>query len=201
MISMQKEAGKMKIGVLSIQGGVVEHIHHIEALGHEAVKVNNGQHIEGVHGLILPGGESTAISKILKDTGLLSLITDRIKGGMPVWGTCAGMILLAREIENEVNTHFAVMDIKVRRNAYGSQVDSFSSDEVIKEVSDKPIPLVFIRAPYITGIGKNVRVIHKVGGNIVAAIQENMLATSFHPELTENLEFHRYFVNMCGSGK
>ena len=197
MISMQKEAGKMKIGVLSIQGGVSEHIHHIEALGHEAIKVKNVYDIKCIDGLILPGGESTAISKILRDSGLEILIKDRINAGIPVWGTCAGMILLAKEIENEDKAHLAVMDIKVRRNAYGSQVDSFSKDEVIEEVSDKAIPLVFIRAPYITGIGEGVRVVHKVDGNVVAVIQKKMLATSFHPELTKNLEFHKYFINMC----
>lgn len=194
---MQKEAGKMKIGVLSLQGGVIEHIKSINALGFDAVEVKTLKDIEDINGLILPGGESTAIGKILRETGMLPKLREKILLGLPVWGTCAGMILLAQEIENDDITHISVMNIKVRRNAYGRQINSFSTEDVIKSVSDNPIPLVFIRAPFIVSVGDDVEVLHKLKENIVAAKQNNILVTSFHPELTENLQFHKYFISMC----
>lgn len=194
---MLKEVGRMKIGVLSLQGGVVEHINHIRKLGSEAVEVKKLEDLKDIDGLILPGGESTTIGKILRDRSMLNPLREMILSGLPVWGTCAGMILLAKEIENEEHTHIAVMDIKVRRNAYGRQIDSFETMAIIEEVSTDPIPLVFIRAPYIISSGDNVKIIHKVKGNIVGARQNNIVVTSFHPELTENTEFHRYFLSMC----
>lgn len=194
---MQKEAGKMKIGVLSLQGGVIEHIKSINALGFDAVEVKTLKDIEDINGLILPGGESTAIGKILRETGMLAKLREKILLGLPVWGTCAGMILLAKEIENDDITHISVMNIKVRRNAYGRQIDSFKTEDVIKSVSDNPIPLVFIRAPFIVSVGDDVEVLHKLKENIVAAKQNNILVTSFHPELTENIQFHKYFISMC----
>ena len=187
----------MNIGVLAIQGGVAEHKHHIEALGHTFVQVKKKEELEHIDGLIIPGGESTAIGKILEITGMMLIIRNKILEGLPVWGTCAGLILLAKKIENEDKKFLGVMDITVIRNAYGSQIDSFTSSGVIKAVSENPIPFVFIRAPYITSVGENVRVLHRIDGNVVAARQRNMLATSFHPELTENLEFHKYFINIC----
>lgn len=187
----------MKIGVLSLQGGVIEHIKSINALGFDAVEVKTLKDIEDINGLILPGGESTAIGKILRETGMLPKLREKILLGLPVWGTCAGMILLAKEIENDDITHISVMNIKVRRNAYGRQIDSFSTEDVIKSVSDNPIPLVFIRAPFIVSVGDDVEVLHKLKENIVAAKQNNILVTSFHPELTENLQLHKYFISMC----
>lgn len=187
----------MKIGVLSLQGGVVEHISHIRELGCAAVEVKKLEDLKDIDGLILPGGESTAIGKILRERNLLSPLKEMILSGFPVWGTCAGMILLAKEIENDEHTHISAMDIKVRRNAYGRQIDSFETTETIEEVSSNPIPLVFIRAPYIISSGDAVKIIHKVNGNIVAARQNSVLVTSFHPELTQNTEFHKYFLSMC----
>lgn len=187
----------MKIGVLSLQGGVIEHIKSINALGFDAVEVKTLKDIEDINGLILPGGESTAIGKILRETGMLAKLREKILLGLPVWGTCAGMILLAKEIENDDITHISVMNIKVRRNAYGRQIDSFKTEDVIKSVSDNPIPLVFIRAPFIVSVGDDVEVLHKLKENIVAAKQNNILVTSFHPELTENIQFHKYFISMC----
>ncbi|MDD3223388.1 MAG: pyridoxal 5'-phosphate synthase glutaminase subunit PdxT [Clostridium sp.] len=187
----------MKIGVLAIQGGFIEHAAHIKSLGAQCVEVRNAEDTEDIDGLILPGGESTAISKILVETENLNPLKEKIKNGVPVWGTCAGLILLAKKIENEKLINFNAMDITVRRNAYGRQIDSFRTEAVINEVSERVIPLVFIRAPFITGVKDDVEVMCKVRGNIVAARQNNMLATSFHPELTENLEFHKYFLNMC----
>lgn len=194
---MLKEVGKMKIGVLSIQGGVIEHVNHINALGCEAIEVKKLEDLEDINGLILPGGESTAIGKILRERDMLMPLTEMILSGLPVWGTCAGMILLAKEIENDEKRHISVMDIKVRRNAYGRQIDSFETTDIIEEVSNDPVPLVFIRAPYIVDVGDNVKIIHKVNDNIVAARQNNILVTSFHPELTKNTEFHKYFLSMC----
>lgn len=194
---MLKEAGSMKIGVLAFQGGVIEHLKHLNSLGVEAVEVRKVEDLEEIQGMILPGGESTTIGKLLRDTNLFEPLQEKIKAGMPVWGTCAGMILLAKTIQNDTRTHLAVMDIKVKRNAFGTQIDSFKEEKQIEEISDKPIPLVFIRAPYIVSVGAEVKVLCKLGSNIVAAREENMLVTSFHPELTDNLEFHKYFIAMC----
>ncbi|KMT23371.1 pyridoxal 5'-phosphate synthase glutaminase subunit PdxT [Clostridium cylindrosporum] len=187
----------MKIGILSIQGGVIEHINHIKALGHEALEVKKSKDLNDIDGLILPGGESTTIGKLLRDMSILGPLKEKISSGLPVWGTCAGMILLAKSIENDDRRHIQAMDISVKRNAYGRQLDSFVVDHVIQGVSDEPIPLVFIRAPYIVKTGENVEILHRVNDSIVAAKQDNILVTSFHPELSNNLEFHRYFVSMC----
>jgi 5'-phosphate synthase pdxT subunit len=191
----------MKIGVLSIQGGVIEHINHIKALGHEAVEVKKASDISDLDGIILPGGESTTIGKILNERKLIEPLREKILSGLPAWGTCAGMILLAKDIENDDKKCLQVMDIQVRRNAYGSQLDSFMTSANIEEVSEKSIPLVFIRAPFITKVGDEVKVLYKQDNNIVAARQGNILATSFHPELSEDLEFHKYFLNMCCKNK
>lgn len=185
----------MKIAVLALQGGVEEHINHLKSLGCEAIKVRKVEELDNLDGIILPGGESTTIGKLLKKTGILEKLKEKILNRFPVWGTCAGMILLSKNIENDEDRHLQTMDITVKRNAYGSQIDSFIVEQKIEEVSTAPIPLVFIRAPYITKVASNVEVICKVNDNIVAARQDNMLVTSFHPELTENLEMHRYFIN------
>lgn len=185
----------MKIAVLALQGGVEEHINHLKSLDCEAVELRKVEELEDLDGLILPGGESTTIGKLLKKTGIFDKLREKIIDGFPVWGTCAGMILLAKNIENDEARHLQTMDITVRRNAYGSQIDSFIVEKNIEEVSTEPIPLVFIRAPYITEVASSVEVICKVNDNIVAARQDNMLVTSFHPELTDNLEMHKYFID------
>jgi 5'-phosphate synthase pdxT subunit len=187
----------MKIGVLALQGGVIEHINHLKSLGCDAIEIKNISDLENINGLIIPGGESTVIGKLLKETNLLIPLREKILKGLPVWGTCAGMILLAKEIENDKNTYLSVMGIKVKRNAYGNQIDSFETESTIKEISKNPIPLVFIRAPYINSCADTVKVICEINGNIVAARENYILATSFHPELTKNLEFHKYFLSMC----
>jgi 5'-phosphate synthase pdxT subunit len=191
----------MNIGVLSLQGGVLEHIKHIKALGEEAIEVKHLKDINNIDGIILPGGESTAIGKILRERNMLAALKEKIVQGLPVWGTCAGMILLAKEIEDNESTHLGVMDIKVRRNAYGRQIDSFCINEIIDEISKESVPLIFIRAPFIVSTGQGVKVIHKHKDNVIAARQNSMLVTSFHPELTKNLEFHRYFISMCKGKK
>ena len=128
---------------------------------------------------------------------MLIPLREKILSGFPVWGTCAGMILLAKDIEGASEAHFEVMDIKVKRNAYGSQIDSFQAMAVIHDISSEPIPLIFIRAPLITEVFNEVKIICKVEDKIVAARQNNMFVTSFNPELTDNLETHKYFLNMC----
>lgn len=188
---------KMKIGILGFQGAVIEHQRHIEKIGHEAIVVRYPEQLAELDGMILPGGESTTIGKLLNRTGMMDPLRERIREGLPVWGTCAGMILLAKELENDPVRHLAVMDITVKRNAYGTQIDSFDVNVEIPEVSTGEIPLVFIRAPYITSVGEGVKVISRIDGHIVAARENNMLVTSFHPELTDCSAFHRYFAEMC----
>ena len=191
---MKKEAGKMKIGVLALQGGFQEHIHHINELRYDGVLVKTVEDLKNIKALIIPGGESTTMGKLLKVTGLLSPLKEMIKNGLPVWGTCAGMILLAKNIDGETVTHLGVMDISVRRNAYGTQLDSFSTQIKLDEVDSNPLDLVFIRAPYVSEVNNSVVVLAKVNNNIVAVRENNMLATSFHPELTSNTSFHKYFL-------
>lgn len=185
-----------KIGVLALQGAFIEHVQIIEKLGHQAIEVRKSEQLNEVDGLILPGGESTAMGKLLVDFEMKTDLVKRIHDGLPVWGTCAGMILLASELDGDEEPHLKVMDITVRRNAYGRQLDSFIAKEVVHDVSEEPFPLVFIRAPYIVAMKDNVKMIHKVEENIVAVRQDNMLATSFHPELTDNTKFHEYFISM-----
>lgn len=194
---MQKEAGSMKVGVLSLQGGVREHITILEKLNIDAVEVKNPSDLKDIKGLILPGGESTANGEILKFNNLFDPIKNIIKQGIPTWGTCSGMVLLAKHIENDSRIHFGLMDIIVKRNAYGSQLESFYVEERILGVGDKPIPLVFIRAPYIIGVGKDVEVLLEVENHIVAVKENNMIATSFHPELTDDVSFHKFFIELC----
>lgn len=184
----------MNIGVLSFQGGVSEHLKQIKQLGANGIEVKTEADLNNIDAIILPGGESTTMGKLLNITGMMEPLRDKIKAGLPTWGTCAGMILLAKEIENDDRRHIALMDITVKRNAFGSQIDSFTTKKVIKEVSPKELELVFIRAPYITEIKDNVKVFCTVDNNIVGVKQENMIATSFHPELTDDTTFLKYFL-------
>ncbi len=197
---MHQEDGNVMItiGVLDLQGAVKEHVDKINNIsGATALRVKNRADLEAIDGLIIPGGESTTIGKLLRDFHILSPLKSKIENGLPVWGTCAGMIILAKSILGSDYNHLGVMDIEVRRNAYGSQLDSFITDEIVKDVSEETIPLVFIRAPYVEKIDEDVQVLCKLKDKIVACKQENMLATSFHPELTKDLTMHKYFYNMC----
>ena len=184
-----------KIGILGFQRAIIEHERQIKAIGHEPVIVKYPEQLEEIDGIILPGGESTTMGKILNRTGLMEPLRGKIQSGLPVWGTCAGMILLAKELVNDSVTHLGVMDIAVRRNAYGSQIDSFATKKVIPAVDSKEIELVFIRAPYITSVKDGVKILCELDGHIVAAEEKNMLVTSFHPELTDNTAFLKYFVS------
>ena len=191
---MQIGVGSMNIGVLALQGGVIEHINKIREVNENPVLVKTQDDLNRIDKLILPGGESTTIGKLLRVTNLLQPLKQKIEHGLPVWGTCAGMILLAKDIENDNRRHLEVMDIRVRRNGFGSQVDSFKMKKKIEDVSDNEIGLVFIRAPFVVETGNDVKILSEIDGKIIAVRQNNMVATSFHPELTESLEFYRYFI-------
>lgn len=187
----------IKVGVLALQGSIVE---HMDALQHiqnvKAIEVKNTQTLTEIDGLILPGGESTTIGKLLKIFDLLVPLKNMIDKGLPVWGTCAGMILLAKKISNQSESYLNVMDIEVYRNGYGSQLDSFKTKLTMPPICPLPIPLVFIRAPYVKDIWEDVKIIGQIDNRIIACQQKNILATAFHPELTDNLYFHKYFINI-----
>ncbi|EPY2277835.1 pyridoxal 5'-phosphate synthase glutaminase subunit PdxT [Clostridium sporogenes] len=186
----------MKVGVLDLQGSVTEHMKILEKIDNvEPVRVKYKEDLDNIQGIILPGGESTTLGKLLKDFNIYDTLKGKIEKGLPVWGTCAGMILLAKDIEGQEESYFKVIDIKVKRNAYGSQLNSFSIEEKLEDIDKEPIELVFIRAPYITTVGSNVVILKKVRENIVAAKEKNVLVTSFHPELTEDTRFHKYFID------
>jgi 5'-phosphate synthase pdxT subunit len=185
------------IGVLAMQGAVAEHMEMVESVGARACRVRSADDLGKIDGIILPGGESTAIGKLLNDFSLLLPLREKISAGLPVWGTCAGLILLAEKIAGETDAYLKNMAITAQRNAYGSQLDSFCAKKTIAAIAKEPLPLVFIRAPYIERAGENVAVLLKIDGRIVAAEEKNMLATAFHPELTGNLSFHRYFLKKC----
>ena len=189
----------MKIGVLALQGAFVEHEKMLAQLGVESIELRNledfQQHQSDLSGLILPGGESTTMGKLLRDQQMLIPIREAILNGLPVFGTCAGLILLAKQITSKEESHLATMDIVVERNAYGRQLGSFYTEADCKGVGK--IPMTFIRGPIISSVGDNVDVLAIVNNQIVAAQEKNMLVTSFHPELTYELRLHQYVKNMC----
>lgn len=186
----------IKVGVLDLQGSVAEHMKILEKTENvEPVRVKYKEDLDNIQGIILPGGESTTLGKLLKDFNIYDTLKEKIEKGLPVWGTCAGMILLAKDIQGQEESYFKVIDIKVKRNAYGSQLNSFSIEEILEDIDKEPIELVFIRAPYITNVGSNVTILKRVRKNIVAAKEKNVLVTSFHPELTEDTRFHKYFID------
>ena len=189
-----------RIGVLSLQGDFREHIASVEACGHEAFALNRVEQLGLIDGLILPGGESTTISKLAKSFGLFDPIKKFISDGRPVYGSCAGMILLADEIESPAagQESFGGIDIKVRRNAFGRQVDSFESDINFIGIPAPAIRGVFIRAPWVEKVGPAATVLAEVdtpsGKHAVAVSQGRLLATSFHPEITSDSRVHAYFL-------
>ncbi len=182
-----------RIGVLALQGAFREHVDIVRGLGYECSEIRKAEELDEIHGLILPGGESTAMGKLLVDFGIRDILAQKIKDGLPVWGTCAGMILLAKVIADQENTHLSLMDIRVRRNAYGRQLGSFFCEAPVAGVADD-IKMPFIRAPYIEKAGEGVEVLSVVDNNIVAARKDNLLVTSFHPELTDDTRLHSYFI-------
>ncbi|WP_349763568.1 pyridoxal 5'-phosphate synthase glutaminase subunit PdxT [Fusobacterium sp. SYSU M8D902] len=185
----------MRIGILALQGAFLEHRQRLEKLGVENIYVKTKEDLDHIDGIILPGGESTAMGKLLRELKILEKLKRMIEEGLPVFGTCSGMILLAKNLYNDKTCHLGTMDIEVRRNAYGRQLGSFSYLGDFNGMENK-IKMAFIRAPYVETVGEGVKILAKVNGKIVAVRERNMLATSFHPELTEDLSIHKYFLSM-----
>ena len=181
------------IGVLALQGGFIEHIKTLEKLDIESFEIRKPADLDNkkIDGLIIPGGESTVMGKLLRETGLFAPIKAMIDGGIPAFGTCAGMILLANKLENDPNVYFGAIDITVRRNAFGRQLGSFYTEEEFQGIGK--VPMTFIRAPFITAASNDVEILARAEGNIVAVRQKNVLVTAFHPELTDDLKIHEYF--------
>jgi len=186
----------VKIGVLALQGAVTEHIGMLSALDAEAIPVRLSSELDDLDALIIPGGESTTISKLLSDYGLIEPIRKLAKQGFPLFGTCAGLVLLAKKVPDLEMESVGVMDIEVKRNAFGRQVDSFEADLQIPALGNENFHGVFIRAPIIEKAERSVEILCKLNGSPVAVRQGKMLACAFHPELTDDLRFHRYFLDL-----
>ncbi len=186
----------MKVGVLALQGDVREHIQSLLACDVEAVAVRRAEELESIDALVLPGGESTTIAQLAEVFGIFDLIKNKIQNGMPVYGSCAGMILLAEEILDAKvgQKSFGGLDITVRRNAFGRQVDSFESDIEFNDGSEQLVRAVFIRAPWVEKVSNEVQVLAAINAHPVAVRSKTALATSFHPELTGDHRIHRYFI-------
>lgn len=184
-----------QIGVLALQGAFIEHERMLAKLGVSSFEIRQKKDLENhFDGLIIPGGESTVQGKLLKELALFEPLTERIATGLPVFGTCAGLLLLAKEIRNDDRRHFAAMDIVAVRNAYGRQLGSFFAEAAFKGIGT--IPMTFIRAPYIAAVQGDTEALACVDGKIVAAREGNILVTAFHPELNEDLSVHKYFLEM-----
>lgn len=189
----------MTVAILALQGAFVEHAAMLDRLGAEHFEIRQARDLERpFDGLILPGGESTVMRKLLHDLGLFEPLRERIAAGMPVFGTCAGLILLAKSVDGGVPC-FETMDIAVKRNAYGRQLGSFYAEAECKEIGK--IPMTFIRAPYIEAVSGDTEILAVVDGNIVAVRQGNQLVTAFHPELCEDLSIHRRFLELIEKQK
>lgn len=187
----------MRIGVLALQGAFREHCRMVESCGASSVEIRKPEQLDEIDGLIIPGGESTTIGKLMVEWGLEEAIRTRAQQGLAIYGTCAGMILLARHIVASSQPRLGLMDITVERNAFGRQRESFEADLDVPEFGEQPLRAVFIRAPYITAVGEGVRVMAQVGDKTVIARQGKLLVTAFHPELTGDERIHRYFLAMA----
>lgn len=185
----------MQIGILALQGAFVEHEQILAQLDADSFEIRQKSDLEKpLNGLIIPGGESTVQGKLLRDMKLFDPIKTLIENGLPVFGTCAGLLLLAKNIKNDSRTHLATMDITAVRNAYGRQLGSFFTNEEWKGIGK--IPMTFIRAPYIASVQNDTEILSSADGHIVAARQKNQLVTAFHPELNKDLSVHKYFIEM-----
>lgn len=192
------QSKKPTVGVMALQGAVREHIRSLEDCGARGVLVKYPSELSLCDGLVIPGGESTTIGRLMSDYGFVEEIRRLAEEGMPVYGTCAGLILMAKRIAGEERTLLGLMDVTVRRNAYGRQVDSFETDLLVKDIEQegRPFRAVFIRAPWIEEVGPGVRVLAVHRERVVAARQGNLLATAFHPELTPDRRIHGLFLRM-----
>lgn len=184
----------MNIGILAVQGAFIEHAHMIEQLGHTAIQLRQRDDLEGLDGIILPGGESTVQGQLLNKLDMMSDIRSMINNGLPVLATCAGLILLASHIADDTTVHIGTLPVTVRRNAYGRQLSSFITNADINGISS--YPMTFIRAPYIESITDGVEVLATIDNHIVAAKYKNQLGLAFHPELTNDTRIHEYFLAM-----
>lgn len=190
----------MIVGVLAVQGDFAEHISVLDSLGVETVEVRLPKDLVGVNAIIIPGGESTTIRRLLDLYDLSGPIISLVAAGTPVWGTCAGMIMLAKNLIDSRPEPLRLMDITVARNAFGRQVDSFEADLDFPILGEDPFHAIFIRAPAVSGIGKDVKVLGRLDENTpVALLQNHMLVTSFHPELTADSRFHQFFLTLVES--
>jgi 5'-phosphate synthase pdxT subunit len=190
----------IKIGVLALQGAVAEHIRGIEQAGGEGVAVKRTEQLAEVQGMIIPGGESTTIGKLMRTYGFMEAMKQFSDQGKPIFGTCAGLIIIAKEIIGQDEAHLKLMDMTVARNAFGRQRESFETNLPIKGIEEK-VRAVFIRAPLIEEVGEGVDVLSTYQGQIVAAQQGHLLAASFHPELTDDYRMHAYFLDMVKERK
>jgi 5'-phosphate synthase pdxT subunit len=192
---------KVNVGVLALQGDFAEHITALKNLGEKACQIRRSSELEKVDALIIPGGESTAIAKLTHDNDdpIFDTIRNRVEDGMPVYGTCMGSIFLAKDIEGSSQGRLGLMDIKIRRNAFGPQRNSFQMPLRIKCLGEREFPAVFIRAPLILSCGPSVEVLATIKEGIVMAKQANMLVTAFHPEIAFDLRVHQYFLNMISA--
>ncbi len=187
----------MKVGVLALQGTFIEHIGILRQLGVEAPPIRLPHELNTLDGLIIPGGESTTMLRLMESFGLIQPIREMARDGLPIWGTCAGMVLLAKSISNYEMETLGLMDMEIRRNAFGSQIDSFEVDLEIPIVGEEPFHAIFIRAPIIKEAEPGVKILSRLpDGTIVAARQNRLLACAFHPEFTDDLRFHSYFLSM-----
>ncbi|HEV8635054.1 MAG TPA: pyridoxal 5'-phosphate synthase glutaminase subunit PdxT [Chloroflexota bacterium] len=187
----------MRIGVLALQGDFAEHGKTLERLGAEVVEVRLPGDLEGLDGLVIPGGESTTIGKLLVDYGMLEPLRERIRAGLPTLGTCAGAIVLAKDVGGLGQPLVGAMDLKVKRNAFGRQLQSFEADLPMAALGDRPVRAIFIRAPAIESVGHGAEVLARLeDGTVVAARQGKLVATAFHPELTDDDRFHAYWLSL-----
>jgi len=185
----------LKIGILSLQGSFVEHAKVIKNLGAKVISIRLPHQLDEISGLIIPGGESTTIGKLMEKYGFITPLKNKIENGFPVYGTCAGLIVLAKNIGHYKQPILGIMDISVERNAFGRQLDSFEENISIEKLGPRPFRAIFIRAPIIKSVGPNVNTLARLKNDqIVAAEENNMLVTAFHPELTEDLRIHSYFL-------
>lgn len=190
----------MKIGVLALQGAVAEHIRSISLAGAEGVPVKRVEQLDDLDGLIIPGGESTTIGKLMRKYGFMDAVRSFSEQGKPIFGTCAGLIVLAERIHGNEEAHLELMNMTVARNAFGRQRESFETDLDVKGI-DEPIRAVFIRAPLIVEVGSDVEVLSTYKDEIVTARQGHLLAASFHPELTDDFRLHQYFIEMVEASR
>lgn len=187
---------KKRVGVLALQGAFREHRQVLEELGCDVVEVRKASDLDGIQGLIIPGGESTTIGKLLKVDEMGEKIKELGAKDMPIFGTCAGMILLSKTIVDSEQYRLGLMDTVVERNAFGRQVESFETDLRVPALGAAPLRAVFIRAPYLREVAPNVGILAEYNGKIVFVRQGNLLASAFHPELTPDHRVHQYFINM-----